>query len=239
MQLSAPKDIRGEVGEYLGPAAWPLGATCRQLRALNPHKQYQVLTTDCCDLPNKGVWCGQEVRTAEITVVPCGITGWALTKVHKRPFAMAMATLGGAPKLHALTLTVANRSRLGNAGAKAIAQLRHLTSLRNVIITARYQKKGPAGAQTVARLGTLRQAETLALNLHGNHIQKTGAKGLADLSQPPTIRNLNLGLGENKIGDGGAMALGRLNRNQPLQTLSLNMSANGISNRGVGSLSRN
>ena len=105
------------MGEYLGTAARPLGATCRALRALNLHKRYQKLTVGCCDLPNWAQWCHHDIQQVVINVLPCVVIDHVHPTMHKTPLAMAMGTLGQAPKLHTLTLTVMDRCQLGDTGA--------------------------------------------------------------------------------------------------------------------------
>lgn len=208
-----------EISDFTGQNV--LSHACHYLyRLLQKRHQKGPLTGDW--LPLWVMWCGNQVRTADLSIYPCGN---GLTSADLSRFA----------PLHicSLKLNMDYGNKIGDVGAQALAMLKASHTLHTLQLDLGGNNIGDAGARALASLKCSQKLHTLHLNLGRNKVTDAGAQVLGTLKDSNSLRTLHLNLDRNKVADAGAQALATLTDSKSLRTLHLNLARNKITDSGA------
>ena len=114
-------------------------------------------------------------------------------------------------------------SGLSAPGARKVAGLKTVPTLRALALDLRNAPNGTSVARALSALGTSRSLETLLLDLSHSQVQGPGLQSLAALAAAPRLQALHLNLAENAVA-AALTHLTDLRRASQLRALTLNLS---------------
>ena len=149
----------------------------------------------------------------------------------------SLASLGAAPHLHTLSLTL-NGGAVGPQGARALAMLRDSPRLRTLTLRLKDNEVSDAGAQALAALSDAPQLRSLALDLSSPNtpdarVGDPGAAALAQLRNATALQGLTLCLRRTRVGDTGAEALAGVGLAPQLRVLRVELGSTAVRSRGA------